>query len=98
MGWALFAAGLYLGMGAAIAWNTVRPKRSRPTITPTSFHVKTEDVRFESKDGARIAGWLIKPEETARGVVILCHGVDSTREAMLTAAELLHRHAFACLL
>jgi len=86
--------GIYLGMGASIAWNTVRAKPSRMTITPGAHHLKFESIRFQSKDGTPLSGWWI-PAEEPKGVVILCHGVDSTKIAMLFPAKLLHEHGFS---
>jgi alpha-beta hydrolase superfamily lysophospholipase len=86
-----------MGFGAAIAWNTVRAKPIRHNSTPSSRRLPFESIRFRSSDGSELSGWLVK-RRNSLGVVILCHGVDSTRYAMLDVAEMLHRHGFSSLL
>jgi len=93
-------------MSAAIAWNTVRPKRSRHETTPLVYDLSYESVRFRSRDGVELSGWLLPTPDMyrphgrkpPRGIVVLCHGVDSTRNAMLSVARMLHARGFATLL
>ena len=94
---ALLLFGIYLGFGAAIAWSTVRAKPSRHDSTPSALRLPFESVSFHSSDGTELSGWLVK-RRNPTGIVILCHGVDSTRSAMLDVAEMLHRHGFSSLL
>src|SRR5262245_251681 len=95
----LLLLGLYLGIGVGLAWITVRPKPQKMTTTPDSYGLPFERAAFASTDGTRLAGWFIpSAERRPRGVIVLCHGLDSTREAMLYKAVLLHRHGYAALL
>src|SRR4051812_10917225 len=79
--------GIYIAFCAAIAWETVRPKNHPLDSNPDKLKLAYEPVKFTSADGTRLAGWFIPPSKsgtaTSRGVIVLCHGVDSTRTAML---------------
>jgi pimeloyl-ACP methyl ester carboxylesterase len=71
----------------------------KPSLPLRPPSVAYEDVSFPSAhaDGVALSGWLL-PCPDARGVVLLCHGIHSTRQRMLTAACMLRRHGFATLL
>lgn len=95
----LLLVGLYLVVGAAIAWNSVRAKPHKAVGSPAQYHLSFENVVFHSADGTRLVGWYI-PGESKRppGEIVLCHGLDSTREAMLYKAACLHSAGFATFL
>ena len=67
--------------------------------TPGSHGLAYEDVVFPSAHPDRVAlsGWLV-PCANPRGVVLLCHGIGSTRFMLLKQALMLHRHGWASLL
>jgi uncharacterized protein len=88
----------YLAFCAALTWQTVRPKLSRHKVTPAQYKLAFETIEFTSADGTRLSGWLMPAAgAAAKGVVILCHGVDSTRVAMLQKAAMLHKRGFSTL-
>jgi uncharacterized protein len=86
----------YLAFCAALAWQTVRPKLSPHTVTPAQYKLAFETIGFTSADGTPLSGWLM-PAAAPKGVIILCHGVDSTRVAMLQKAAMLHKRGFSTL-
>jgi uncharacterized protein len=90
--------GIHLAFCAMLAWQTVRPKNARITDSPKSSKLPFESVSLVSSDGTRLSGWLIPASGKSRGVVIMCHGVDSNRTAMLWKSEVLHKAGFASLL
>lgn len=95
----LTAAAIWIGAAVAIPYIMLRPKRSAVMIGPAMTGIPLETVTFRSADGVRLRGWLIKPTQARpRGVVVLCHGIDGTREMMLGTAKTLQREGFACLL
>lgn len=95
----LLAGGIYLGFGSALAWITVRPKPQKMTVTPALYKMPFENVSFTSADRTRLAGWYVPAQEPIpHGAIILCHGVDSDRQAMLEKAVLLHRRGYTTLL
>lgn len=72
-----------------VRWGRVRP--------PSFYGLAFEDVSFSARDGTRLSGWLI-PHPRPRGVVLLCHGIQSTRMCMLIKARWLHEWGYASLL
>ena len=90
---------LYLAMGAALAWNTMRPKRRTHARTPAEYSLAFSSVTFPSGDGIKLAGWYVPAARShPRGVIILCHGIDADRQAMLGNARMLHHADFVTLL
>lgn len=96
MEYLLVFSGLYLGGCLALAWNTVRPKLGKHRVTPSGFQLEFETVSFRSADGTRLSAWYI-PVANPTGVIVLCHGVDSSMKDMLWKASVLHKHGFATL-
>jgi fermentation-respiration switch protein FrsA (DUF1100 family) len=96
----LIGLGLYLVFCAAIAWQTVRPKNHPLGTTPAASRLPYESIAFTSADGTRLAGWYIPAasKQAARGIIVLCHGVDSNRSGMLWKASVLHKAGFATIL
>jgi len=43
-------------------------------VTPASFRIVFEDVRFSAKDGTKLHGWYIPPAETDGPVLLWAHG------------------------
>jgi hypothetical protein len=57
-----------------VPWQAaLHPLHTVPKRTPTSLGLPFEDVRFLSRDGTRLAAWLM-PHPEARANVIYCHG------------------------
>jgi uncharacterized protein len=88
--------GLYLGLCALLAWETVRAKPQSMARKP--LDLRCEDIGFASADGTRLRGWFVPADGRVAGVVVCCHGVDSTRWAMVHAAHILHTAGFAVVL
>lgn len=86
-------------LGKLLVHAVTRPLRARLYITPNLLGLTYEEVCFPSAhpDGAALSGWLI-PARKARGAVLLCHGIGSTRLWMLDKAALLHDLGFTTLL
>jgi hypothetical protein len=64
---------------------------------PLPQNLAVEPVAFPSASGATLRGWLIATNAT-RGVVILQHGVHSTRSSLVERAQLLSQAGYAVLL
>ncbi len=88
---------IYIASCAAIAWYTVRPHRGGVAVRPGAG-IKFEKVIFYSADGTKLSGWFIPATAKPRGVIVLCHGVDGNRTAMLEPALMLHKHGYATFL
>ena len=87
-------------MCASLAWNTVRPKNFILDRDPLKeFGLKYESVSWKSSENVTIRGWLIPAQsQPARGIVILAHGVDGSRLAMMKPANMLAKSGFSCLI
>jgi uncharacterized protein len=96
--YSLVLIAVYLGGCFALAWSTIRPKVARHTATPASYRLAFERVSFRSADNTRLAGWLIPASSPARGLVILCHGVDSHAMEMLWPASVFNRYGLSTLI
>ncbi len=88
---------LYFAMGAVLAWAFIKPKRRSPVGTPAQYSIAYSDITFISRDGVRLSGWYVSAHHP-RGVIVLCHGIDAHRGAMLGNAHILHRAGFATVL
>ena len=94
----LFMLGLYAGLCLFLAWDTVRAKQGHLSRTPAALRLPYEEVTIPSADHILLQGWFIPAPGKAKGVVVCCHGVDSTRLAMLEPARILHNAGYAVLL
>ena len=94
----LIFAALYCGLCAAIVWGVICPHTLRSRRTPAAFGLpQYEDAEFTSADGVKLRGWFLPVSGKAKGVVVCCHGVSSTKLSMLRAAVLLHHAGYAVL-
>ncbi|MBN9414166.1 MAG: alpha/beta hydrolase [Candidatus Eremiobacteraeota bacterium] len=78
-----------------LIWLGRLPLRWRWIRTPSDLPVR--GVEFPARDGTRLSGWHV-PHPQPRGAVLLCHGIYSTRMAMVAKARLLHRWGYTSLL
>ena len=53
---------------------------------PADFGLRSETVAFDSTDGIPLKAWWLPASGTPRGVVIIAHGIDHTRQVMLPRA------------
>lgn len=93
----LIAGAFLLGLLASwiIAGALVAPVHREATATPAELNV--ELITLQSKSGATIAGWHCRAEP-ARGVVVLLHGIRSSRSAMLPRARMLRELGYSSVL
>jgi pimeloyl-ACP methyl ester carboxylesterase len=71
--------------------------RENAGLTPGSFSLPFQDVRFDAPDGVRLAGWWV-PAAEARGTVVLVHGLNRSRLEMVRKAPFLHAQGWNALL
>jgi alpha-beta hydrolase superfamily lysophospholipase len=67
----------------------LHPLRTVPKRSPSVVGLPFEDVRFETRDGLQLAGWLV-PHPQPRGNVIYCHGHGRNREQGTGFLQTLH--------
>ncbi|MCS6860049.1 MAG: alpha/beta hydrolase [Abditibacteriales bacterium] len=91
---ALIAAPVAI-LGGSYLWAyfSIHPPKWKPRRTPQSVGVAYENVKFQSLDGMRLAGWFA-PATDATAVIILCHGFPGTRSEVVDHLAFLHRAGF----
>jgi pimeloyl-ACP methyl ester carboxylesterase len=72
--------------------NTIPPKYNN-NATPSNYGINYTDVEFNTEDGIRLKGWLL-PGESNKPVIVLLHGWDTSKAAMLPHAVYLHRNGY----
>ncbi|MGV3624742.1 MAG: alpha/beta hydrolase [Archangium sp.] len=70
----------------------VRPMRVPVIGSPSLTH---ESLQVTTADGIALDGWLFRPAEQSRGLVVLLHGKDINRQHFVGAAERFVRQGFA---
>jgi uncharacterized protein len=96
---------LFLTFGYAPYWlagiATTRrfqfPDKENANLTPASFQLASEDVAFKSSDGTEIKGWWV-PAESAKGTVVMVHGLNRSRIEMVRRAPFVHTAGWNALL
>lgn len=86
----------YVGAAYSVSRFLTRPRRRKIINTPAKFDLNFTDVRLETEDGIRLAGWLTEPE-SPRGTIVLFHGMRHNRESMLERIRFLHAAGYRCL-
>ena len=66
-------------------------------LTPKTFELAYDDVEFEAKDGVKLSGWWV-PAQSARGTVVLVHGLNRSRIEMVRKVPFLHEQGWNALL
>ncbi len=57
---------------------------------PGSIGLDFESVHFETTDGVELSGWFI-PSDSARGVILFCHGNAGNISHRLESIQIFHR-------
>ena len=66
-------------------------------LTPASFQLPFEEVAFRSGDGTALSAWWV-PAASAKGTVILVHGLNRSRIEMVKKAPFVNRSGWNALL
>jgi len=74
-----------------------RPSDSVMNITPAQEGGAYQNVKFSATDGTPLAGWWL-PADSARVVIIYCHGLFRSRLELLERATYLQKQGYAGLL
>jgi len=87
--------GLPIALGLAFSW-VVAGQLSAPArrTVPLPADVRADAVTLASKSGATLAAWVLAPENP-RAVVVLCHGVRSSRADLLARGKFLWQAGYA---
>ena len=63
-------------------------------VTPEKVGSRAEKIEVEVEPGMRLAGGFVRADGSAKGTVLLLHGHNSCKEAMLPLAKLLAKDEF----
>lgn len=64
---------------------------------PTNYSLGYENVSFESLDGIKLKGWLIKAKNP-KGTIVITHGWGGNKEGLLEYAKFLNKNNYSTLL
>lgn len=81
-----YAIAGYIGSASMIGEN---PRWRGMNRGPRDFGLKGETVSFRSQDGIALKAWWLPADGNPRATVIIAHGVDHTRQVMLSRASFL---------
>lgn len=70
-------------------WLSVYPPKFRSKTTPADYGIEFEDVRFTTKDGLTLAGWLLV-KNTSHPTIIVGHGYPFDKGNILPVAKFLY--------
>jgi hypothetical protein len=73
------------------------PDRHNRGMTPASYELAFEEVRFQSPDGVSLAGWWV-PASQNRGTAVLLHGLNRSRVEMIRKVPFLNQLGWNALL
>ncbi len=74
---------------------TVEWYRARTgALHPSDLELPTEDVILKTADGLKLACWLVKASGSARGTIIILHGVSESKIAGLPYAREFHNQGY----
>jgi len=93
----LVCAALFYGIAGYLCTSSYigeNPRWRGVSRKPESFGLQGEVVSLRSTDGVALKGWWLPSMTTARGNVIVAHGVDHTRQVMLPRAVFLVRGGY----
>jgi len=60
------------------------------SVTPRSIGLDFENIHFETADGLKLSGWFV-PSESARGVILFCHGNAGNISHRLDSIQIFHQ-------
>jgi len=86
--------GVLIGAGAFLTYRILTAHNSVENVTPASYLLSSyENVNFRDADGQEHRGWLLIGLRGAPAI-ILCHGYDSNRSALLSLGTVLQANHF----
>ena len=86
--------GVLIGAGAFLTYRILTAHDSAENVTPASYLLSSyENVNFKDTDGEEHLGWLLIGLRGAPAI-ILCHGYDSNRSALLSLGTVLQANHF----
>lgn len=100
MGILLFIILLTCAVSFVLVYVNTHPPRYPLHIPPSEFGAEYEDVYFDTEDGIRLSGWLVKPagQHFKNPSVIICHGLGANKSDFTQLAAYLAGRGYIVLL
>jgi alpha-beta hydrolase superfamily lysophospholipase len=73
------------------------PDKENANLTPASFQLAFEEIAFRAADGTELKGWWV-PAPSARGTVVMVHGLNRSRIEMVRRTPFLHSSGWNAIL
>ena len=85
-----------VAVSAFFALRYTTPPRCPLAVDPASFLAAYENVRFPSRDGLSLSGWVVPSasQPATRPAVVLLHVYGSIRAQLLARAKLFSRNGY----
>lgn len=83
-------------LGGIFAYLILHPPRRRPHKDPSDFGLSFAEQTVRTRDGHRLACWLVGPD--SRRVAVLGHGIGQGKSASLRTAQLLVARGYQVLM
>ena len=83
-------------LGGIFAYLILHPPRRRPHKDPSGFGLSFAEQTVRTRDGHRLACWLVGPD--SRRVAVLGHGIGQGKSASLRTAQLLVARGYQVLM
>ena len=80
-----------------VTFKGVSPSKEDKTSTPGDYNLHYQNVSFKSIDNLTIRGWLVMPSNP-KGVIIITHGWDSTKNDLINYSYFMHKNGYATLM
>jgi hypothetical protein len=96
----IFFAGLtalFLLLYGWLLYRLTHPDAPEEAARPEQFLLPHKDLRWTSHDGTTVMGWFV-PGQRGAPLLVLCHGVGSSRTAVLNLATTLKESGYNVLL
>lgn len=89
---------LYGFSALAATFLFIHPFHSRSDYSPKAYNLPFTKVQFYSRDGrTKLSGWLMRHNQASEGLVIICHGLMSSKAETLPLAAFIFRNEYDCL-
>lgn len=78
----------FIGMNNIAPYAIIKPFKTSEAITPDQLGLKSEILDLTTKDGVELSAYWTKTEtDTAKGIIILVHGIGGCKEHFLDLSK-----------
>lgn len=78
----------FIGLNNIAPYAIVQPYRASLATTPEQLGLEQEPLNLQTKDSVQLAGyWIKSQQDSAKGIIILVHGIGGCKEHFLGLAK-----------